>query len=106
LKIKNDIKQTNSLSIHRIIVSCILGIIILITSLNYNHKQTNSHVYFNITYQDVQTIIIHTLIDITISVEFADKIVNIYRKDTLCTPEYINRCSYEFKNLLKKEKIN
>tara|TARA_S200002703_G_scaffold126666_2_gene113231 strand:+ start:1103 stop:1369 length:267 start_codon:yes stop_codon:yes gene_type:complete len=85
---------------------CILGTIVLITSLNYNHKRTNSDVYFNITYQDVQNIIIHTLIDITISVEFADKIVNIYRKDTLCTPEYINQSAYEFKNLFKKEKIN
>ncbi len=87
-------------------IGFILGSYILINSLNYNYNQTNSEVYFNITHQDVQNIIIHTLIDITISVEFADKIVNIYRKDTLCTPEYINRCTYEFKNLLKKEKIN
>ena len=50
----------------------------------------------NLGYQDVQNIIIHTLIDITIATEFADRIVNIYRKDTLCTPEYINRYTYEF----------
>ena len=77
----------------------ILGAFILINPLNYNYNPTNSEVYFNITRQDFENIIIHTLIDVTISEEFANRVVNIYRKDTMFTPEYINRCSYEFQNL-------